>query len=286
MDTLCVSSHVAPKFSVVIPTYNRSEFIMDSIESVLAQSFDNLELIVVDDGSSDNTLNKLEALKDPRLQIIQQGNQGAAAARNRGIERASAPWIAFLDSDDQWISKKLEVTQNHIQAHPDISLFHTREIWMRNGKVSRQRSQHRNPDGWAYLSVLPLCCISLSTAVIRKTLFDSIGQFDISYPACEDYEFWLRATQRYETHLIPEALTIKNGGRPDQLTSSIPDLDRYRIRALIKTLEAGGMQEAWKIATRNELILKLKRYIKGARRWNNIAAAEEHEALLQKFQQA
>jgi len=253
-----------PHFSVIIPTYQRKEFLKTAVDSVLKQSFKDFELIVVDDGSTDGTKEMLCAISDKRLRCTHQEHKGAAAARNQGLEHARAAYICFLDSDDRFKPKKLEVTYQYTRKYPDIEIFHTEELWYRNAELLNQKKIHKKPDGEVFANALKLCCISISTAAIKKEVFDNIGNFDEAMPACEDYDFWLRASAVYPVKLIPEVLTLKEGGHPGQLSQKYPAMDKFRIYAIDKLLRSSFLTDAQKKLAVKELFRKCKIYIKGA----------------------
>ncbi|MBT6957817.1 MAG: glycosyltransferase family 2 protein, partial [Opitutae bacterium] len=121
-----------PKVSVIIPTFNRLGYLPRSLGSVLAQSYDDYELIVVDDGSTDQTVDAIQQ-DYPSVNLIEQENKGVSAARNAGIRAASGEWIALLDSDDEWLPGKLNSQMNALESHPEYRLCHTEEIWIRDG---------------------------------------------------------------------------------------------------------------------------------------------------------
>ena len=221
-------------FSIIIPTHNRETFFKKAVDSVLAQTYSDFELIIIDDGSTDKTKRLALSYSDKRVNYIYQSNHGISFSRNKGVKASQGDFIAFLDSDDSWVPEKLKKTVEYINKYPDIKIFHTEEIWFRNGKLLPQLSKHKKPSGWVYKKALPLCCIGMSTSVINRSVFDNLGSFDETLEACEDYDFWLRVTNKYEVKLIPEELTIKNGGRSDQLSHKIWGLDRFRIKALEK----------------------------------------------------
>ncbi|MGB2630908.1 MAG: glycosyltransferase family A protein [Candidatus Omnitrophota bacterium] len=272
-----------PFFSVIIPTFNRKPFLEVAITSVLEQTFKDLELIVVDDGSTDGTKKLISKFKNSRIIYKHQENRGVAGARNTGLALSSGKFVAFLDSDDRWIPEKLSVTADYIQKFPDISIFHTEEIWHKNGKMLEQKSKHKKPDGHVYKNALPLCCISISTAVVDAMIFDSVGTFDEKMEACEDYDFWLRATCRHEVRLIPEYLTIKDGGRPDQLSFSVWGLDRFRIRALEKMLSSAKLEPEDYQATLDELERKCEIFATGAEKKGKFVEAEFYRDLPEKY---
>jgi len=224
-----------PAVSVIIPTFNRRKFVREAIDSVLAQDFDDFELIVVDDGSTDGTA---EALADygNRIRLIRQSNRGVSAARNTGIRASEAPLIALLDSDDLWRAGKLTAQTAFLRAHPDVLICQTEEIWVRNGLRVNPRRKHRKPSGDIFARSLELCLVSPSAVMMRRRLLDEVGLFDESLPACEDYDLWLRVACRHAVHRIDAPLIVKRGGHADQL-SRRPGLDRYRIRSLARLLD-------------------------------------------------
>ncbi|MFH1877741.1 MAG: glycosyltransferase [Candidatus Omnitrophota bacterium] len=272
-----------PFFSVIIPVYNRELFIGKAIGSVLEQTFRDFELIIINDGSTDRTGELISAYKDERVIYKEQEKQGVSRARNRGLELANGAFIAFLDSDDWWLSDKLAKAAEHIKKYPGIKIFHTEEIWHRRGEVLPQKPRHHKPAGNVYKKALRLCCISISTAVIKRDVFTDIGVFDETLEACEDYDLWLRAAIRYEVKLIPEALTEKDGGRPDQLSSSVWGLDRFRIKALEKMLNAGNLDNDHYQCTLSELEKKCAIFAKGSEKRGKYKEAAYYKNLPLKY---
>jgi glycosyltransferase involved in cell wall biosynthesis len=222
--------------SIIIPTYNRAERLKDTIDSVFAQTQTNWELVVVDDGSTDDTEKVVRSFDDDRIHYIKQDNRGVSAARNVGIANARGELIAFLDSDDRWKPRKLEVQKNFFDSNPDAHICQTEEVWVRNGVRVNPKKKHAKPSGWIFKECIPLCCVSPSSVMMRREIFDTIGIFDESLPACEDYDLWLRASLHYEIVTLPDPLTIKIGGHDDQLSRQ-PCLDIYRIQSLKKLLD-------------------------------------------------
>jgi len=250
-----------PLVSVIIPTYNRSRKLNRALASVFNQTYKNHEVIVVDDGSTDQTVHQLE--HNPHLTLIHKERLGVSKARNTGLEHAKGELIAFLDSDDEWKPEKLGRQVEFFDENPDAMIAQTDEIWIRNGKRVNPMKKHKKYSGWIFKECLPLCIVSPSAVMMRKKLFDEVGNFDESFPACEDYDLWLRIAARYPIHLIKERLVIKYGGHEDQLSRTVENLDKYRIEALAKILKSGNLnQENSKLAY-HELQKKCKIYGEG-----------------------
>ncbi len=217
------------RISVIIPTYNRADLVVQAVESVLAQSLAPQEIIVVDDGSTDDTLAKLAAFQN-EIKVIRQKQRGVSAARNFGIQNAKEEWLAFLDSDDLWKSKKLE-RQGEELGKNSAAVCYTDEEWRKNGQWKNQKKIHKKYGGQIYQYCLPLCIISPSSVLLHKNVIDKIGLFDESLPACEDYDYWLRMSRCFTVLYIPERLIVKRAGEWEQLSNQ-HSLDRYRIIVL------------------------------------------------------
>jgi len=249
--------------SVIIPSHNRDQMLPRAIGSVLAQESRDFELIVVDDGSTDNTRKYLETLKGKVQTIHHERCKGPAAARNSGIARSSAPLIAFLDSDDQWLPQKLQVQISFFTDHPEAVACQTQEIWIRRGKRVNPKKIHIKPSGHIFEASLRLCLISPSAVMIRRQVLDEIGWFDEHLPACEDYDLWLRLTARYPVHLIDKPLVIRYGGHPDQLSERFWGMDKFRIRSIVKLLLSGQLEQYQQSSALAELKRKCNIYASG-----------------------
>jgi glycosyltransferase involved in cell wall biosynthesis len=208
-----------PLVSVIIPTYNRAWIIKESVDSVFSQDFNDFELIVIDDGSTDNTLEILNSYGEDII-VIHQRNQGVSSARNRGLMEASGSLIAFLDSDDLWLPGKLSLQVDFFNSNPTALICQTEEIWMRNNVRINPKKRHKKPAGIIFEPSLALCLVSPSAVMIRRSLFDDVGLFDETLPACEDYDLWLRISCKYPVCLIDIPLIIKRGGHDDQLSQA------------------------------------------------------------------
>ena len=266
-----------PLVSVIIPTYNRANDLGRSIDSVLSQTYSDYELIVVDDGSTDATPSLLSTY-DRRLRIIRQNNQGVSAARNTGIKSAKGKFIALLDSDDAWLPEKLAQQTAFFKAHPQAMLCQTEEIWIRNGKRVNPKKKHQKYSGMIFEKTLPLCLVSPSAVMIRRALFDEIGFFDETLPACEDYDLWLRITWKYPVFLIDNPLILKYGGHSDQLSRQ-PELDQYRIRALTKILYQNCLLPGQQAAAMAILKEKCRIFAMGCLKRGKIAQAHYYQHL-------
>jgi glycosyltransferase involved in cell wall biosynthesis len=271
----------SPAVSVIIPTYNRGWILKDAIDSVLAQEYTDFELIVVDDGSTDDTTDILDGFGSDII-VLQQDNQGVSAARNRGVAESRAQLVAFLDSDDMWLPQKLSRQVEFFETHPDALICQTEELWIRNGMRVNPKRRHRKLSGMIFEPSLALCLVSPSAVMIRRSLFDGVGLFDERMPACEDYDLWLRISCRYPVYLIDEHLIIKRGGHADQL-SNAAGLDKYRIESLKNIIDRGSLFHSQKLAAIKTLQDKSKIYADGCRKRGRKDEAIYYEALAEKY---
>jgi glycosyltransferase involved in cell wall biosynthesis len=270
-----------PKVSVIIPTYNRGWILREAIDSVLAQDYTDYELIVVDDGSTDDTRKILDSYGRDII-VLQQPNKGVSAARNRGIAESRAQLVALLDSDDIWLPQKLTRQVAFFKSNPDALICQTEETWVRNGVRVNPKKRHHKFSGMIFEPSLALCLVSPSAVMIRKTLFDTVGLFDESLPACEDYDLWLRVSCRYPVFLIDEPLIIKRGGHQDQL-SQAAGLDKYRIQSLKKIIDNGLLSESQQLAAIKTLQEKSTIYAGGCRKRGREDEAKYYEELAEKY---
>jgi glycosyltransferase involved in cell wall biosynthesis len=232
--------------SVVIPTYDRARCLDRAVESVIAQSYTDREIIIIDDGSLDDTPAVVERMMDAygdeaAIRFSRIPHAGVSAARNRGIDMSRGEWIAFLDSDDHWLPDKLDRQVRYLAAHPEYRVCHTDEIWIRKGTRINQGKKHLKRAGWFFIPSLELCLISPSAVMVHRSVFREVGVFDETFPVVEDYDLWLRMTARYPVGYVDEKLVVKTGGRPDQLSASIDGIEGYRLRALEKMLRSGTL---------------------------------------------
>jgi glycosyltransferase involved in cell wall biosynthesis len=263
--------------SVIIPTFNRAQFIEQAVNSVLNQTWKNLELIVVDDGSNDQTRGLLEKIEDKRFHYFYQENKGVSSARNFGLKKARGDFLALLDSDDYWLPEKLSI-QLKFMLEGDFHISQTQEIWIRQGVRVNPMSKHTQPGGWFFERSLHLCLVSPSCALFSRKLMEKVGFFDENLLACEDYDFWLRTLLRFPIALVPYPLVIRRGGHPDQLSGKIIGQDLYRIYSLLK-LRSASLDKNKNNALERVLEKKVSIYISGCLKRGKIEEAQRIKEL-------
>ncbi len=263
--------------SVVIPTYNRVSWLRKCLESVQRQSFIPAEIIVVDDGSDDETESLVTAIPD--VAYFHQKNQGPSAARNFGARKAKGQWLAFLDSDDCWLPKKLQKQVEFLRENPGLNAVYTDEIWIRNGVRLNQKKKHRKYGGSIYQHCLPLCIISPSSILLQKKLFFRLGCFDENLPACEDYDLWLRLALQEKIGFIDSLLIVKNGGHTDQLSHQW-GLDKFRVIALEKMMRNPELKGENRRQTRLQIIRRCEILIAGFQKHGPAAEVERYQQKL------
>ena len=253
--------------SVVIPCFNRIKTLSRSIDSVVNQTYKPSEIIIIDDGSTDGTRDFI--IKSyPNIKYFFQPKKGVSSARNKGIRESSSDWVAFLDSDDEWLPQKLEKQINQLGKHSEIFISHTNEIWIRNGVRVNQMKKHQKYGGYIFDKCLDICRISPSSVLIHKKVLKDVGVFDETLQVCEDYDLWLRITSKYSVLFEKELLIIKYGGHKDQLSKVKEGIEQFRIQSLEKILALNHLTEDQFIITKNMLMKKLSIYSKGLEKRN------------------
>jgi glycosyltransferase involved in cell wall biosynthesis len=194
------------RFSVIIPVYNRACVVARAVESVLSQTCQDFEIVVVNDGSTDDTEGVLQPYRD-RIHYIRQSNRGSAAARNHGIQECRGQYIAFLDSDDRWYPEKLARIQEAILAHSDAGLLYSdyRSVTPKGRLVRVERCRH--VVGNAYGGLLLHCFVLTSTVVCKRECFDTVGFFHEPLRRVQDWDMWIRIARKYSFVHVPALLT-------------------------------------------------------------------------------
>ena len=251
--------------SVIIPTYNRRNTLPRAVESVLNQTYKPIEIIVVDDGSTDGTKEMFSDMY-PLVRYIYQVNSGVSSARNTGIKSAGGDWIALLDSDDEWLPEKLDRQVKLLQDNTEIRFCHTNEIWIRNNVRINQRKKHQKYGGNIFKKCLDICRISPSSSLFHMSVINDVGLFDESLVVCEDYDLWLRITAKYTVLFLDQPLIKKFGGHTDQLSRVLGGIEQYRIRSLEKILTSKSLSGSQFEAAKDMLIHKLQIYAKGLKK--------------------
>lgn len=198
-----------PLVSIITPIYNGERYLLEAIESALAQTYQNFELLLVNDGSTDSSAEIIRPfLKDLRIIYIEQKNAGVAAARNTAIKQAKGKYIGFLDQDDLWLNNKLEVQIAALEQDGSIALVHSRQdcIDVHGNKIDYDWIT--GVSGYCFRDMFKRNRIAVLTVLIRKTIIDKIGLFNEQLPGADDYEMWLRVTLKYPIKYIDQSLVF------------------------------------------------------------------------------
>ena len=271
---------VKPLISVIIPTFNRIGFLKEAVESVEKQGCRDFELIIVDDGSTDGTGEYIKNLPVKYIRLEHSGFPGRV--RNAGAKAAEGRYLAFLDSDDLWEPEKLAKQIEYLAAYPKIEICHTREVWLRNGRVVSQSKQRHKCSGNIFNHALKKCIIGPSTVILSSRLFAETGGFREDMEIAEDYELWLRITNDCEVGYIDEPLVIKRGGHGDQLSEKYGQIEIFRIKALQKNLEAGIFHGENKNLASREMAIKCRIYGSGALKRGKVEEGEYYLRLAER----
>lgn len=273
--------------SVVIPTFNRARTILRAVQSVLAQRDATFEILIVDDGSRDETEKLFETLSKEKSEVryFYQTNQGPSAARNFGIQHSGSPYVAFLDSDDEWLPGKLKAQLDFFKRHPNLLICQTEELWIRNGKRVNPMKKHKKFGGSIFEKCLPLSIVSPSCVMMKRGFFDEAGRFDETLPACEDYDLWIRAAARFPIGLIEKPYAVKYGGHADQRSHQFPVMDQFRIRSLFNLLRTGNLNPAQQEAAASELLRKCKIVQNGAMKRGKVKEARFYDDMVQEVEE-
>jgi glycosyltransferase involved in cell wall biosynthesis len=268
----------APEISVVIPCFNAEPYIAAAIESVLIQQEAELEVIVVDDGSSDNSA-ELVRRSFPQVQLLRQRNAGVAVARNTGIAQARGSWIAFLDADDVWLPGKLQAQRRLLESYPGARMaYGAWHVWSGSDarptpallaqleREAADRVKWQGASGWIYPELLLDCVVWTSTVLAHRSLFDEGGVFDPELRIGEDYDLWLRLSRLTPILRVQAPLALYRM-HPSSITKGV--VDRNYKGAVV-----GRALQRWGYAAPNGRAASKAEVDRGlARSWSDFAGA-------------
>ncbi|MFH1395272.1 MAG: glycosyltransferase [Candidatus Omnitrophota bacterium] len=270
------------KVSVIIPAYNKADLTVKTVKSVLAQTYKNIEIIVVDDGSTDNTTERLKPYCN-RIKYVYKNNGGACSARNLGIKKTAGDYIALIDCDDIYIPEKIEISVDFLDKNPDIGFIHTPVYFIdENDNVCGRYPRFKKaPSGYVSKKLLLKNFVCNSTVVVRAECFEKTGMFDETIFTPADWDMWLRLSEYYKVGYINKPMTLYRKSESyiakhleqskrellivlEKVFRRNPDLNRRFRKRLISNVyfsQALGYLrvEDW-IKARNEVILALKEY--------------------------
>lgn len=239
-----VTSSLPPKVSVIIPCYNQAQFLTDAIHSVLAQTYRDFEIIVVDDGSTDNTFQVASSFGGPVL-CIRQENRGLAGARNKGIQHAKGEFIAFLDSDDMWFPRYLAIMLLPFSVFPTIGATYCGWQYVDSaGRLLPRTNIRVVPPEKTYSAMVFMDFMIPSGVFVRRECFDHLGLFDENLrvaQGCEDWDMWLRILSRYRMIGVPQAL-VKYRVHSHNMSANLDQMERAKRAVIFKHF--GGEENA------------------------------------------
>lgn len=283
-----------PLVSVILPTYNRVRFLERSIHSVMKQTYRNWELIVIDDGSTDDTkeyitknithwnesLSKANAFQ-PNVMYCRTENKGVSSARNFGISQSKGEWISFLDSDDEWDPKKILKQIQFHRDNPSLSFSQTNEIWNKKGNSFEPKGKFKKLSGFYLKESLKTCMITTSSFFAKREIYESIGGFREELKSCEDYDLWNRIfVLGYEIGLLEENLLTRYGGHDDQLSMQYKAMERFRLYSLfllyqeVKT-KSNNLTKDTLLEISEVIELKLDVFLRGRQKRQSIPSLDE-----------
>ena len=227
-----------PVISVVIPVYNGEHTILNTIASIQQQTFSDFEIIVIDDGSTDGTVERVNTVQDPRLKVFSYSNGGLPVARNRGISRSTGEFITFIDADDLWTPDKLELQLAALRQHPEAGLVYSWTASMDETGENFYPGISASYEGNVYPQLLLTNFIaSGSNAMLRRDVIDAVGEFDAELRSCEDWEYWLRIAARWPFAVVrkPQILYRQTSGA---MSSKVEVMEKYYLIVLERAFAA------------------------------------------------
>jgi glycosyltransferase involved in cell wall biosynthesis len=298
--------------TVVVPTCNRREMVAQALQSVLAQTYRNFELVVVDDGSTDGTPMHLMRLlgAEPRAveilsrmnpaalnpffhQFVHDGipiqyqyhpNRGLGAARNRGIRHARGTYVAFLEAEDLWEPTHLQAQIAFLDGDGWARIARVGGRQAKDGTRARRSRRAEEASGWIFSQALEACPAGLSCAVVHRGCFAECGTFDENMPACDDYDLWLRLAARFPIHYVAGPEVTHRSPRPE-LASHSWTWDRFRVYALEKAFQSGQLNPEQRFLVSQEIVRRCEHLVEGYRRQKSEERANFYERKRKRFAQ-
>lgn len=281
-----MSLHFDVNVSVIIPAFNRKNLLLRAINSVLLQTYKNFELIVVDDGSTEDLTEVIETVAANGHIFFSTKNNGVASARNFGVSVASGNWFTFLDSDDKWLPTKLEEQVKFAENYPEFNIFHCNETWLRNGRKVNPKNDFIPAQNNCFFDSVKFCNISASAVFLKREFFEKLGGFDERMRVCEDYDFWIRASLQSKVGFLENFLVEKHRLNENQLSASQPAIDRFRVYSLVKVLLNEALNFEQTKAILEQVLIKSEILLIGAAKRNNAITFQifcNTKSLAQKF---
>ena len=222
--------------SVVVPVYNGEKTIAETVESLLEQTHKNIEVIIINDGSTDSTVQTIEAFEDSRIKLFSYPNAGLSASRNRGMDRATGDYISFTDADDLWTPEKLADQLSALKHNPNAAVAYSWTDYIDAQSQFLQSGIHMSADGNVFAKLLKINFIeSGSNVLIRRDALEMVGYFDVSLKAAEDWDMWLRLAKRYEFVTVPKAQVFYR--RTDSMSSNVVRQERECLKVINRVFE-------------------------------------------------
>jgi glycosyltransferase involved in cell wall biosynthesis len=248
-----------PLISIILPTFNRESLTKRAVNSVIRQSYPNWELILVDDGSTEDNWRALVTTlpnwkqslvsfsgDQKSIQLYQIDHSGVSFARNFAIKKTNGEWICFLDSDDEWLPEKLKTQFEFHRYHPEFLFSQTRELWNKNGNVRHPLGKHKKISGRYLKESLNLCLVTVSSFMAKSNALKRFDGFRQELQTCEDYDLWNRIFLNGESiALIDEDLLVRYGGHSDQLSMKYSAMERFRLYSLLLSREESLVAGHW-----------------------------------------
>lgn len=238
-----------PKTSVVIPAHNSMNYLPETLESVLAQTFTDFEVLIIDDGSSDHIVKWASQIEDVRVKLISQDNRGLAGARNRGIAEAQGEYIAFLDADDLWAPTLLEKQIPCLDNNLAVGLVHSWMLLVNEAGQSTGRVMTSEAEGNSWEQVIEKNVIACTSVIVRRHCFDRVGRFDPKSKPLEDWDMWIRIAKHYPFALVREPLSYYRQ-LPNSMSKNFQAMEKAFHIVIEKAFES-ALPEIWSLKNRS-----------------------------------